>query len=38
VVYRPLYGDGYLWVRPYEMFSEKVTLADGSQVERFVKI
>jgi len=38
VVYRPLYGDGYLWVRPYEMFSEKVTLADGSQVGRFKKV
>jgi hypothetical protein len=25
VVYRPLYGDGGLWVRPKAMFSESVT-------------
>lgn len=35
VVYRPLYGDFGLWVRPYGMFVEKVTLASGEQVARF---
>lgn len=35
VVYRPLYGDFGLWVRPYEMFVEKVTLDSGEQVARF---
>lgn len=24
VVYRRLYGDGSLWIRPYEMFASKV--------------
>ncbi len=35
VVYRPLYGDFGLWVRPYEMFVEKVTLGSGETVSRF---
>ena len=34
VVYRPLYGDQNLWVRPLEMFIEKVTV-DGESVPRF---
>ncbi len=34
VVYRPLYGDGSLWVRPLAMFAEAVTV-DGRQVPRF---
>ncbi|GDY27670.1 DUF1653 domain-containing protein [Agarivorans sp. Toyoura001] len=34
VLYRPLYGEGKLWVRPYEMFFEKVE-QDGEQVPRF---
>jgi hypothetical protein len=34
VVYRPLYGDGGLWVRPLAMFSEAVT-HDGQTVPRF---
>jgi hypothetical protein len=34
VVYRPLYGDGGLWVRPLAMFAETVT-HDGRQVPRF---
>lgn len=38
VVYRPLYGEGKLWVRPLEMFIESVTLQDGSQVPRFALI
>jgi hypothetical protein len=34
VVYRKLYGDGSLWVRPLAMFMEEVTV-DGRTVPRF---
>lgn len=34
VVYRALYGEHGLWVRPLEMFSEQVQLATGP-VARF---
>ena len=34
VVYRPLYGDGGLWVRPRAMFLDTVT-AGGVVVPRF---
>ena len=34
VLYRLMYGDENLWVRPFEMFFEKVTI-DGKVVERF---
>jgi hypothetical protein len=34
VVYRKLYGDGSLWVRPLAMFMEDVTV-DGQTVPRF---
>jgi hypothetical protein len=34
VVYRPLYGDQALWVRPLAMFSEQLQL-DGETVDRF---
>jgi hypothetical protein len=34
VVYRPLYGDGGLWVRPLAMFTETVT-HNGEVVPRF---
>ena len=34
VVYRALYGDYGVWVRPYEMFCETVEV-DGQKVERF---
>ncbi|MDT0596549.1 DUF1653 domain-containing protein [Glaciecola petra] len=34
VLYRPLYGEKTLWVRPYDMFFEKVELESGT-VERF---
>lgn len=37
VVYRALYGDGGLWVRPYEMFCGHV-LVDGRSVRRFSPI
>lgn len=35
VVYRPLYNDTGLWVRPLAMFAETVTV-DGQTVPRFV--
>ena len=34
VLYRPMYGDKSLWVRPFSMFFEKVTV-DGVIVPRF---
>ena len=34
VVYRKLYGDGSMWVRPLAMFLEEV-LVDGQQKPRF---
>ena len=34
VVYRPLYGDQALWVRPAKMFNESITV-DGEQIPRF---
>lgn len=34
VVYRPLYGEHGMWVRPLVMFQEKVT-HDGKVVPRF---
>ena len=34
VVYRPLYGDQALWVRPVTMFLEQV-LVDGQSLPRF---
>lgn len=37
VVYKALYGDGGLWVRPYAMFCEHV-LVDGRPVRRFSPI
>ncbi|WP_415407579.1 DUF1653 domain-containing protein [Sulfurovum sp. CS9] len=34
VVYKALYGEEGMWVRPYEMFVEKVEV-DGMMVSRF---
>ncbi|SCZ77319.1 Alpha/beta hydrolase family protein [Acidaminobacter hydrogenoformans DSM 2784] len=34
VLYQPLYGEGGLWVRPLEMFTEEVNV-DGAKVKRF---
>ena len=34
VVYRPLYGDGGLWVRPVSMWNETVE-RDGQVYQRF---
>lgn len=38
VVYRALYGDFGLWVRPLPMFMDSVTLADGVEVPRFERM
>ena len=37
VVYKALYGKQGMWVRPYEMFIEKVEV-NGEMVERFKKV
>ena len=37
VVYRALYGEGGLWVRPASMWNETVEV-DGKTVTRFTKI
>ncbi|MEN8302555.1 MAG: DUF1653 domain-containing protein [Campylobacterota bacterium] len=29
VLYKQMYGDGSLWVRPFDMFFEKVTVDDA---------
>ena len=34
VVYRPLYGDRGLWIRPLSMFTEMVEV-NGESVQRF---
>ena len=34
VVYRALYGEGGLWVRPAEMWDEEIT-RDGKTFQRF---
>jgi len=34
VVYKALYGEEGMWVRPYEMFVEKVEV-DGVMISRF---
>ncbi|HEY8914269.1 DUF1653 domain-containing protein [Lacisediminihabitans sp.] len=37
VVYRALYGDNGLWVRPLAMFRETVEI-DGQSVRRFARV
>ena len=37
VVYRPLYNDTGLWVRPLSMFVEEVTV-NGERVPRFARM
>ena len=37
VLYRPLYGEGALWVRPYAMFFESVSI-DGVLQPRFARL
>lgn len=38
VVYRALYGEKELWVRPIEMWDELVILQNGKKVKRFEKV
>jgi len=37
VVYKALYGDEGIWVRPYDMFVSKVEV-NGQMTERFKKV
>ncbi|MCQ2350646.1 MAG: DUF1653 domain-containing protein [Paludibacteraceae bacterium] len=37
VVYKALYGDNLVWVRPYNMFFSNV-IVDGKECPRFAKI
>ena len=37
VVYRALYGEGGLWIRPADMFSEMVQV-EGRWVPRFLRL
>jgi len=37
VLYRPMYGEGKLWVRPMEMFFERI-LVEEVEVDRFAFI
>ena len=34
VVYKALYGDGEIWVRPLSMWNEEIEV-DGNKVKRF---
>lgn len=38
VIYQALYGDNQIWVRPYKVFNSKVTLPDGTEVDRFKEV
>ena len=38
IVYKALYEEGQIWVRPLEMFLDIKTLEGGAQVQRFTKI
>lgn len=37
VVYQALYGEGKVWVRPYDMFFETI-VRDGKEIRRFTEI
>lgn len=37
VLYRPLYNDSGMWVRPYRMFLEQVEV-NGNRQPRFVRV
>ena len=37
VIYRALYGEHGLWVRPYDMFREIIE-RDGKKLRRFTRI
>ncbi len=38
IVYKALYGEGDVWVRPATMFTDMKTLEDGTRVQRFTKV
>lgn len=38
VVYKALYGDGEIWVRPLSMWDEEVSLSDGTKTKRFALV
>lgn len=38
VVYKALYGDRDIWIRPLEMFMGTKKLEDGTEIQRFEKI
>lgn len=38
VIYKALYGDKEIWVRPLEMWDNDIVLKDGSVVKRFTFI
>lgn len=38
VIYKALYGDKEIWVRPLEMWDNDIMLNDGSVVKRFTFI
>ncbi len=38
IVYKALYGERGIWVRPASMFTDMKTLEDGTQVQRFTKV
>lgn len=38
VVYKALYGEGQVWVRPLEMFCDIKKLEDDTEVKRFTKV
>ncbi|MEY4440518.1 MAG: hypothetical protein RLY49_144 [Candidatus Parcubacteria bacterium] len=38
VVYKALYGEGQVWVRPANMFDDIKKLEDGTEVKRFTRV
>lgn len=38
IIYKALYDEGQVWVRPVAMFLDMKTLEDGTLVQRFTKI
>lgn len=38
VIYEAHYGEKLVWIRPLEDFLAKVSLEDGSEVDRFTKV
>ena len=38
VVYKALYGEEKVWVRPLSMWNDRIILKDGSETKRFVLV